>query len=1017
MKRFSSVATAAADRSRLRRLLPVLLCALACAVFAGDAGAAVAFGDQTVEPSVDSNQSGQAEAFRTTATASGTLTTLTVYVDASATATSLVAGLYADNGSGHPGQLLAQGTKATPAKGAWNDVTVPAAQVVSGQTYWIAILAPSGSLRYRDRCCGAGGTGASETNLAAGLTALPASWTTGSHYNDGPLSAYGSTSAATQPVLAVSPTTLSFSAVQGGTDPPSAQVSVSNAGSGTLTFSASSDASWLTVTPSNGTAPQSLTVSAKVGTLTAATYTGHVTVTATGVQGSPATVTVTFTVGPPGSPGSSADWTMIERGPSRTGDATGETTLDATAARRLALSWSTSLDGKITGQPLFLKAASVSGAVHDALVVGTSANSVYALDANTGAVLWRRNFGAQSGNCAIPGGYGVTGAPLVDRSTNRVYAVSDDGRLRTLSLVDGTDAAPALAVVANPTTNKVWGGLNEFGGSLYIATASDGCDTEPWRGTIYRVDVSGASPANAGSVAIVPGIAAPNGGGGIWGYGGVSIDPATGRVFAATGADSNETYAPNADRMVAFSSTLGLLGSFEPSHPTNFPCAGPPCDVDFGATPVVFQPSGCPTLVAAGNKNGILYLLRADDLAASRAPLQTLQLNPANDWLGSGGVGGTPAYWAAGRMLFVSDVGPGVAGIAGGIVALNVQTDCTLSVAWSATLGGNTQPDSTPTVADGVVYVGEGNGGAVHAYDARTGAVLWTRAGTAGATYAAPMVADGRLFTGSWNGFGSSDAGTVRAYAPSSLAVSITSPAAGSTVSGTVNVAATAAGAVGVQFKLDGANLGAEDTTSPFSTAWDTTAVANGTHTLTAVARDGSGVTVTSASVSVTVSNAAPPPPTKVLLGDQAVENGHDSNPAGAAEAFRTTATATGTVTRVTVYVDASSTSTRLVVGLYSSSASGHPATLLGQGTIASPVRGAWNDVSITSASVVSGQNYWIAVLSPTGTLAYRDRCCGAGGNAPSETNSVAGLTTLPAAWTTGAQYGDAPISAYGSGS
>jgi hypothetical protein len=105
------------------------------------------------------------------------------------------------------------------------------------------------------------------------------------------------------------------------------------------------------------------------------------------------------------------------------------------------------------------------------------------------------------------------------------------------------------------------------------------------------------------------------------------------------------------------------------------------------------------------------------------------------------------------------------------------------------------------------------------------------------------------------------------------------------------------------------------------------------------------------------------------------------------------------------------------VVGLYSSSASGHPATLLGQGTIASPVRGAWNDVSITSASVVSGQNYWIAVLSPTGTLAYRDRCCGAGGNAPSETNSVAGLTTLPAAWTTGAQYGDAPISAYGSGS
>jgi hypothetical protein len=253
---------------------------------------------------------------------------------------------------------------------------------------------------------------------------------------------------------------------------------------------------------------------------------------------------------------------------------------------------------------------------------------------------------------------------------------------------------------------------------------------------------------------------------------------------------------------------------------------------------------------------------------------------------------------------------------------------------------------------------------------------------------------------------------------PSSLDVSVTSPAPGATVSGPVTVAAAATGgAVGVQFKLDGANLGTEDTTSPFSIAWDTTTVANGTHTLTAVARDAGGTTVTSPGVTVAVSNAGSPPPTRVLLGDQAVEAGLDSNSAGQAEAFRTTATATGTLTRLTVYVDSSSTSTRLVVGLYSNSASGHPSTLLGQGTIASPVRGAWNDVAITSAAVTSGQAYWIAVLSPTGTLAYRDRCCGAGGGAPSETNAVAGLTTLPATWTTGSQYGDAPLSAYGSGS
>src|SRR5713226_2217327 len=71
--------------------------------------------------------------------------------------------------------------------------------------------------------------------------------------------------------------------------------------------------------------------------------------------------------------------------------------------------------------------------------------------------------------------------------------------------------------------------------------------------------------------------------------------------------------------------------------------------------------------------------------------------------------------------------------------------------------------------------------------------------------------------------------------------VSITSPASGATVSGTISVTATASDDVavaGVQFKLDGANLGAEVTAAPYSVSWDTTTASNGSHTLTAVARD-----------------------------------------------------------------------------------------------------------------------------------------------------------------------------------
>src|SRR5207245_435575 len=93
--------------------------------------------------------------------------------------------------------------------------------------------------------------------------------------------------------------------------------------------------------------------------------------------------------------------------------------------------------------------------------------------------------------------------------------------------------------------------------------------------------------------------------------------------------------------------------------------------------------------------------------------------------------------------------------------------------------------------------------------------------------------------------------------------VSVTAPVAGASVAGTVTVTASASdniGVVGVQFKLDGAALGAEDTTSPYSVSWNTVGAANGSHTLTAVARDAAGNVTTSAAVTVTVSNDTTPP-------------------------------------------------------------------------------------------------------------------------------------------------------------
>jgi hypothetical protein len=106
----------------------------------------------------------------------------------------------------------------------------------------------------------------------------------------------------------------------------------------------------------------------------------------------------------------------------------------------------------------------------------------------------------------------------------------------------------------------------------------------------------------------------------------------------------------------------------------------------------------------------------------------------------------------------------------------------------------------------------------------------------------------------------------------SSPAVSVSAPANNATVSGSLVVTADAAdnvGVVGVQFKLDGANLGAEDTTTPYSVNWATTGVANGSHTLTAIARDAAGNTTTSSIITITVNN-----PVTGLVGAWGFEEG-----------------------------------------------------------------------------------------------------------------------------------------------
>jgi hypothetical protein len=169
--------------------------------------------------------------------------------------------------------------------------------------------------------------------------------------------------------------------------------------------------------------------------------------------------------------------------------------------------------------------------------------------------------------------------------------------------------------------------------------------------------------------------------------------------------------------------------------------------------------------------------------------------------------------------------------------------------------------------------------------------------------------------------------------------------------------------------------------------------------------------------------SAAPPPPPPpppppvgtVLFGTQTILPSADNNVAGNAEAFQYTATTSGTLSSLKAYIDLPSLATRVVAGVYTDAA-GHPGTLLAQGSLEFPVKGAWNTIPVSTATITAGQRYWIALLSPagTGTLAFRDRCCGAAG--PTETSLQTSLATLPGTWSTGTVFRDGPASAYGLG-
>jgi len=214
----------------------------------------------------------------------------------------------------------------------------------------------------------------------------------------------------------------------------------------------------------------------------------------------------------------------------------------------------------------------------------------------------------------------------------------------------------------------------------------------------------------------------------------------------------------------------------------------------------------------------------------------------------------------------LADMGVQASTLQGGLVAATSSTD-TVSPTSSST---SPAAGTTVTVGSTVLITGtaaDSGGGVVGGMEVSTdGGITWHRAnGSTSWSYSWTPNTFGTITIKSRaiDDMGNVElpsAGVTVTVVSSDITpptVAITAPTASATVSGSISVSAAASdnvGVAGVQFKLDGANLGAEDTVAPYSILWDTTTAVNGPHTLTAVARDAAGNTATSTPVNVTVS-------------------------------------------------------------------------------------------------------------------------------------------------------------------
>jgi hypothetical protein len=374
------------------------------------------------------------------------------------------------------------------------------------------------------------------------------------------------------------------------------------------------------------------------------------------------------------------------------------------------------------------------------LFVGGGSGNVYGYDALTGSLLWTQFTGQETYQCESGATYyfGVGGTVAYDPGSKSLYVVGNQNSspnavaTNTLFHLDGGSGAVLGQVSVAPPTSG-WPSLDfshtavtlGSNGLAYVGTGAT-CDISSWRGRVAAVSVPSMTLANT-FYTVWNGTTQPWGGGGVWGWGGVSLD-FSGNVLTGVGNTDNgttskgtivapfspspEEYSGNGDALVQLSANLSTVEATNHPIPVgNF--GGDSVDLDLDGTPAVFQSSGagCDPIAAIQGKSGSVYLY--DTTRVGSGPIAEYQLAPST--YADGFLGG-PGYSPVTGFLYVGVSSSNESLFPPGMIAINPGCGSP-SVAWQAAFGPDSYapgsetspglPRSVPAAsAGGVVFIG-----------------------------------------------------------------------------------------------------------------------------------------------------------------------------------------------------------------------------------------------------------------------------------------------------------------------